>query len=525
MAHPAGAGLDQVRGLAMDLASSLGGDARASTTPGIERATLRLLAVNGLDRDRRPLAAAVVDRAIGDDAARLARGVLLPLAAAVGLYEASPLEVALDVASGTIDLDLEADALGDPARRQGVRDGASALVRAALARIDANRTARAELIHVLGEPQEPLLVVPVRAGLVDRARPEAVALVAGGADQVIVDIPASRELVDRLAAPGGPADGALETARAPRADGEVPPAGSQRALAEIRIAVDATAAERREYGRIAVIPRALGAPEAAVVAGFERLDAVWADPLTEIVSGGVDPARALADHSFARRLLRRAGCRIVIDPGPLVVAPDLEAGAPSPAVVRAGRAIALQALSVELARADGLPDAAIRIGVLPEWVLGERAAGAIAVATIAVQRRIFPGLGLTFIEPSGPGEIRDRWWQVRPIGTVVAGGAAATVREVDGSTIAAAAAENRTAARIAAELVADAGAPRFGDAFDALVDGIAASAVRTLEALAADGWDAVLGRVPAGGSRMAGGTTVRRGEAPDVPALETSPAT
>ena len=50
---------------------------------------------------------------------------------------------------------------------------------------------------------------------------------------------------------------------------------------------------------------------------------------------------------------------------------------------------------------------------------------------------------------------------------------------------------------------------------------IAASAVRTLEALAADGWDAILGRVSAGGSRMAEGTTVRRGDAPDVPALET----
>lgn len=517
------AGLDRIRGLAQDLASSLGEDARRTTTVGIERAVLRLIGVGGLDGDGRPLAASVVERAIGTDPARLARGVLVPFAAAVALYEAPPGDIAQDVASGAIDLDLEAEALVDPRRAEEVRASAEALVAAAFARIEANGTARLDLVDILGEPPAPLVSVPVRASHLDDARDEAAVLVAGGADVLRIDVPASRELADLVPEPAGisSADAEVHAARDARLAGESAPTGSQRALTELRGVVDEAAAERGAYARIAAVPRALGAPELAVVASAERLDIVHADPLTEVIDGGIDPARALADHSFLRRILRRAGCRVVVDAGPLVVGPDFAAGLPAETAVLAGRALALQALSVELARADGLDDAGILLGTLPAWMLDDRSAGAIALAYVVAQRRLFPGIGLALEEPAADGPVRDRWRQLRTLALVVAGGAALVGRDADLDTAAAAVAETRSAAETAARLAAEAGPVAFGPGFAEVGAAIAASAAATLERLRDAGWDAVLGPSASDGARLASGTTARRSDAPDVAAMGT----
>jgi hypothetical protein len=513
-------GLERIRGLARDLAASLGEDARRTTTVGIERAALRLVGVSGLDRDGRPLAASVVEHAIGNDPARLARGVLLPFAAAVALYEASPSDIAQDVASGAIDLDLEAEVLADPRRAEEVRASAEALVSVAFARIEANRTARLDLVDVLGEPPPPLVGVPVRASHLDEARDEVAVLVAGGADVVRIDVPASRELADLVQDPPtiASSDSKVRAARDAQLPGEPAPAGSQRALAELRGVVDEAAAERRAYARIAAVPRSLGAPELAVVASAERLDIVHADPLTEVIDG-VDPVRALADHSFLRRVLRRAGCRVVVDAGPLVVGPDFAAGMPAEAVVHAGRALALQALSVELARADGLDDAGILLGTLPAWMLDDRSGGAIALAYVAAQRGLFPGIGLALDEPAVDGPVRDRWRQLRILALIVAGGAALVSRDADLDTAAAVVVETRSAAETAARLAVDAGPVGFGPGFAEAGAAIAASAAATLERLRDAGWDAVLGPSASEGARLASGTTARRSDAPDVAAM------
>lgn len=510
-----------MRRLAAELAAALGAEARAATTVGVERATLRLIGVGGLDRAGRPLAASVVDRAVANDPARLARGVLLPFAAAVMLYEAPPLEIAIDVASGAIDLDLEAEALADPVRRADVEAVAETLVATAFARIEANRTARFDLLDVLGDAPRPLVGVPLRASHIDRSRDEAAVLVAGGADVVRVDVPASRELADLLAGTSDAvlADAGIRIAREPRtADGPAP-TGSQRALAAIRSAVDEAAAERRAYARIAAVPRALGGPELSVVASVERIDDVLADPMTEIVADGVDPARALADHSFLRRLLRRAGCRVVVDGGSLAVGPDLATGLPAPAAGRAGRALALQALSVELARSDGLDDGDLLLGSLPAWLLAERSAGAIALAYLAAQRRLYPGIGIALSEPEGRDRTRDRWSQLGTLALIVAGGAALVSRDADEDSVAAVVDETRSSAEMAATLMAEAGPVSFGPGLAAAGDAIAASAVETLEALGTSGWEAILGSVAPPESHLAAGTAPARGDAPDVLAM------
>src|SRR5262249_29686260 len=126
-------------------------------------------------------------------------------------------------------------------------------------------------------------------------------LVSAGIDLIRVEIPVGRELADRLHEAGLDVPSWQPRSRPQRGDGPAPepaPTGSQRALAEIRVALDEAAAERRAYARLATASPALGAPEGAVVAAFERIDLTEANPMLEIVADGVDPDRALSDHAF-----------------------------------------------------------------------------------------------------------------------------------------------------------------------------------------------------------------------------------
>ena len=217
---------------------------------GQERALLRMLGVTGLDRSGRPLAAEVVDRYVGGRPDRLAGGVILPFAAALLEYEPDSQDLALDSplapsprAGGRV--------LRDRERRPAVEATARALGLSALDRIDANRTARLELLAVIGGARQ---AVGRRRARRDRGRRrvtrEAGTLAAAGVDVIQVSVPAIRELADRLhdeasrpvLAPR-PSPGSGGTATEVQA--EPAPAGSQRGLAELRQAVDAAAAERR----------------------------------------------------------------------------------------------------------------------------------------------------------------------------------------------------------------------------------------------------------------------------------------
>jgi hypothetical protein len=296
-------GIDRLEELAEPLAAAWAARARASTTVGRERATLRAFGVAGLDSEGRPLAWSVVDRWLAGAPGRLGGGIALPFATAMLVYEMPAQDIALDVASGASDLELEGRLLGDPARRTAAEAEAAAGSGRA-GRIDANRTARLELLGMLGDAGRPWLGVVLTESRAQAAAAEAAALGLAGADLVRVEVPTGRELAIRLL------DLGLESPEATLRDligdpGDDEPAtapvGSQRGLSLLRRMLDQIAAERRAYIRLGTAAPALSAPEQAVVAGFERVDVVEADLFAEIVGSGVDPDRALADHAFANR--------------------------------------------------------------------------------------------------------------------------------------------------------------------------------------------------------------------------------
>jgi hypothetical protein len=497
--------VDRLVAQAGALAGAWGARARASTTIGQERAILRLFGVTGLDGAGRPLAGATVDRWLAGEPRGLSGGIALPFAMSLLEYDLEPQQLALDVASGAIDLGLESELLRERDQRAVAEVEATRLADAAIERIDAERTVRRETIDMLGEAPRPWLGVTLREPDVEAALQEVAGLIGAGIDLIRIEVPIGRELAERMT------DAGLEVpAWAPHdAGGRAPdneplepaPAGSQRALARLRRAVDRAAAKRRAYVRLATSAPALGAPEGAVVAAFERIDLIASDAMAEIVANGVEPDRALSDHAFANRLASRAGTAILIGPGPLVVAPDLSSGVPSDPATRAGRALALQLLGVMLARGDGLAADSIIVGALTPWLTDESTPGARAIAEVAVRHVLFEGHPLGFVEPANTTEGSALWPYLEAAAAAHAGRVALVLRSADTATDASLGAIR--AARAASLVSADvAGATRAGPLTGVALEharGMVAAAVETLERLADEGWRTVAGDPPSPG--------------------------
>lgn len=526
--------LDRLVDLAETLAGAWGARARASTTIGQERAILRLFGVTGLDRGGRPLAGEVVDRYVGGGGGRLSGGIALPFAMALVEYDLSPVQLALDVASGAIDLALEAELLTNKERRAAAEAEARRLADAAVERIDANRTARREVLALLGDAPRPWIGTTLLAPNAAAAADEAQRHVGDGVDVVRVEVPVGRELASRLQRAGlevtewtaeGPID--VLDGHPPSSAGrggpainerETFPTGSQRGLARLRSRLDEMAAERRAYVRLATAAPALAAPEQAVVAAFERVDLVEADVMAEIVAGRIDPDRALADHAFAHRLHARAGSLVLVGAGPLVVGPDLSRGLPSDPATRAGRALALQLVGAALARLDGLGRDQVLVGALPDWLTDERAAASRAAAEVELRRALFPGHRLFFDEPATVPD-RAALWPFILAGVLPgADETALIVRRPPLGEARGAVLDGRALATVAGELAAAWGKRRPEGAALDHARGTVTAAVATLERLGEIGWRAVIGDPPGGATRtrLGGDAVAERAEGFDA---------
>ena len=489
--------LDALRERAAALAAAWGAAAASATTVGQERAILRLFGVSGIDRAGRPLAAEVVDRYLSPDPGRLARGIALPFAMAMAEYDLPPHELALEVAAGNVDLGLEAELLAERDQRSVALADATRLARAALDRIDANRTARRELLSLLGDPPRPWLGAALMEPAIVDALDEAGLAIDAGVELIRVDVPPSRELADRLRRLGATVE-AWQAAPSSRGgldavdpSGQPIPTGSQRALTVLRRFVDEAGARRRGYVRLATDAPALAAPDQAVVAAFERIDVVIADPMREIVTGRVEPDRAIADHVFAHRVLGRAGTRILVPAGPLVVAPDLATGVPSDPATRSGRALALQLLAVALARRDGLPVGSISVGALPDWVVDEPDAPARAAAEVALRRALLPEHSLAFVEPVMSDEAAVTWHAI--VSTLLPdAGEVDVILRRPGASLPVRARLTRAAATVAASLAGSRVVPRLTGVAMEHATQAARAAASTLAALEESGWRSIL---------------------------------
>ena len=234
---------------------------------------------------------------------------------------------------------------------------------------------------------------------------------------------------------------------------------------------------------------------------------VVADPIREVISGRVDPDRALADHVFAYRLLCRAGARVLVPAGPLLVAPDLERGLPSDPATRAGRALAMQLLAVALAQREGLSPGSIVVGAFPDWLVGEPGAPLRAAAEVALRRALLPDHPLAFVEPAPEDDPAGAWHALVAALLPDAGDVDLVLREPAG-TPGPAIGLTRTCATVATALRAGRSAPVLSGAAAEHADRAVAAALATLTALDDRGWGAVVDQPLAAGATGLGAEAV-----------------
>ena len=202
-------------------------------------------------------------------------------------YDLGPQELALEVAAGSVDLGAEAELLADPDRRTIAEVELDRLVRGAFDRIDANRERAARAARPAGRRAAALARHDARGAGGGRCprRSERRGR-RGGRPPAGPGIPVGRELADRLADAGLEVEGwrprprSRSLAGEPDA-GEEAPTGSQRALAVLRRAVDETASRPSVLRAPGDRGAPLAATKQAVVAAFERIDTVIADPMAE----------------------------------------------------------------------------------------------------------------------------------------------------------------------------------------------------------------------------------------------------
>ncbi len=368
--------------------------ARQHTTLGSQRAILRAIGVAGVGPAGRPLALDVVERLAATHPPLLASGIALPFALAAYEYDLEPQQVALEIVAGHIDLSAEAALLSTRARSAPARALLDSWLAEADDRFDANAVARAELAVLLGEPRWPCIAIEEHAFDARDAAGRARNALRAGVDLVRVRIPRDGELRDDLGSIA-PED---EWPVGPEAPA---PTGSQRGLAMLRAALDEAGAIVGRSPGLAVRRVGLAAPEVAVVAGFERADVVFVDPIEAIEQAGIDVDRALADHAAADALLARTdvrlglGCGSSIAEAGIGAADDADPGARDASASKrraeaGGRALALQALSRAFAMHAGFPGDRLDLAACPPFA-AQADRPLRALVEVALRTLLFPG--------------------------------------------------------------------------------------------------------------------------------------
>ncbi len=340
--------------------------------------------MTGLDRGGRPLAGAAVDRWLSTARDGLGGGIALPFTMALLEYDLEPQQLALDVASGAVDLALEAELLSESDRRAVAEAEARRLAGVAIERIDADRIARRELEDLLGEATRPWLGTTLTEPDLSGALDEVVALATAGFDVLRVEVPIGRELADRLHDAG---QDVPEWHPRERPDGTASTA---------RLEPEETASRRRpghsgHSAGCAASPTGWP-PSGAATSGWRQRSLPSAcprGPSSPRSSGSTSsrPIRWPRSSGLASTRTARlpttpspAGCIV----GPTRSSPSVPdrsswprtspAGIPADAATRSGRALALQLVGVALTRADGIAADRIVVGRL-SGVAARRAVG------------------------------------------------------------------------------------------------------------------------------------------------------
>ena len=347
--------------------------ARAHTTVSVERAVLRLAGLSGADGEGMPLVNRLTD-AVREQVG-LEHGVALPAwhALAAGGYpdlQALAAEAAAGRARFALPAgDQEADA------KAAARDALSG----GIARIDANRARRQDMIAETAEPGKPWMYLIVATGDIYEDIPQAQAAAREGADVVAVIRSTGQSLLDYVP------EGATR-------EGFAGTYATQENFRLMRAALDDVSRELGRYVRLTNYASGLCMQEIASLAGLERLDMMLNDSMYGIIFRDINPRRTLIDQRFSRQIHARAG--IIINTGEdnyLTTADAVEA---------AHTVIVSQLLNEFFGKEAGLADSQLGLGhafeinpEIPDSFLLE-------LAHAQLVRELFPRAPLKYMPPT-----------------------------------------------------------------------------------------------------------------------------
>ena len=364
--------VNEARALANHIVASVIDYIEAHTTVTIERATLRLLGVDGVDEVGVPLPNCVVDSA----RPLLSGGILRPFVAAMLRSQFDAQAVAGAIGRGELTL---REVYSDDAELEKIDAEIGRQVQLGVERIRARRAERAALVDELGNPPAPWLYVIVATGNIYEDIVQAQAAARQGADVIAVIRSTAQSLLDYV--PYGPTTEGFGGTYATQANFQL-----------MRAALDETGREVGRYVRLTNYCSGLCMPEIAAMGALERLDMMLNDALYGIIFRDINMRRTLIDQLFSRRINAAAG--IIINTGEdnyLTTDDALEAE---------HTVVASQFINERFAQVAGIPPQQMGLGhafeidpSTPNHLLHE-------IASAQLIRDLFPGYPIKYMPPT-----------------------------------------------------------------------------------------------------------------------------
>jgi beta-lysine 5,6-aminomutase alpha subunit len=364
--------INEARALAQHIVTPVIDYITSHTTVAIERTTLRLIGVDGVDDDDVPLPNRVVDNALP----LLPGGILRPFVMAMLAHQLDAQATAEAIGRGKIALQKVSE---DDETKPTIDTEAQHLVEEGVARIRARRAERAAMVAELGNPKTPWLYVIVATGNIYEDIVQAQAAARQGADVIAVIRSTAQSLLDYV--PYGPTTEGFGGTYATQANFQL-----------MRAALDETSHEVGRYIRLTNYCSGLCMPEIAAMGALERLDMMLNDALYGIIFRDINMKRTLIDQLFSRRINAAAG--IIINTGEdnyLTTADALEAEY---------TVVASQFINERFAQIAGIPPEQMGLGhafeidpATPNHLLHE-------IASAQLIRDLFPDKPIKYMPPT-----------------------------------------------------------------------------------------------------------------------------
>jgi len=283
--------IDRARQSARRIARAVYDDMAQFTTTTVERATLRLFGVDGVDENAVPLPNRVVAHL--QEHKLLQYGAATILAGAMHEHGLSAQQVAQAVADGKLTL-------SRPQDESAARQAANTQARAMCQHIAAQRAQRNELVQTLGEGRAPWLYLIVATGNIFEDVAQARAAAEQGADIIAVIRSTGQSLLDYVPY-GATTEGFGGTY------------ATQENFRLMRAALDEVGAKVKRYIRLTNYCSGLCMPEIAAMGAMERLDMMLNDSMYGIIFRDINMKRTFIDQFFSRMVNAYAG--IIINTG------------------------------------------------------------------------------------------------------------------------------------------------------------------------------------------------------------------